>query len=327
MNACDEKLKSCIIEISDREMEALEKEMQDFESHVFSDRFKKKMEDMMQVEEPQTADEKLRDCILRVMEQEMAEEEAEMQELEPHVFSEEFERKMEEIMRVTGPQNPRDKLKSCITEVMDDLDDELEEEMENLEPHVFSEEFEKKMEDLIQTQNRKARRYDAVRYIAAVVVTVLLVGGVLFVGNEQVRASKIGVDILEWMEGFFVVEEKSQEDNGVLFAESQIGYLPEGFEKISEDVMYSKSYYKYQNEAGDYIILEVRRNKIESMVDNEEIGQDVSLNVAGLEYRYIYKEDSKENIVVWKDTNEIYYQLQGTYDKEEIIKMMNGISY
>ena len=175
MNACDEKLKSCIIEISDREMEALEKEMQDFESHVFSDRFKKKMEDMMQVEEPQTADEKLRDCILRVMEQEMAEEEAEMQELEPYVFSEEFERKMEEIMRVTGPQNPRDKLKSCITEVMDDLDDELEEEMENLEPHVFSEEFEKKMEDLIQTQNRKAGRYDAVRYIAAVVVTVLTV--------------------------------------------------------------------------------------------------------------------------------------------------------
>ena len=327
MNACDEKLKSCIIEISDREMEALEKEMQDFESHVFSDRFKKKMEDMMQVEEPQTADEKLRDCILRVMEQEMAEEEAEMQELEPHVFSEEFERKMEEIMRVTGPQNPRDKLKSCITEVMDDLDDELEEEMENLEPHVFSEEFEKKMEDLIQTQNRKARRYDAVRYIAAVVVTVLLVGGVLFVGNEEVRASKIGVDILEWMEGFFVVEEKSQEDNGVLFEESQIGYLPEGFEKISEDVMYSKSYYKYQNEAGDYIILEVRRNKIESMVDNREIGQDVSLNEAGLEYRYIFKEDSKENIVAWKDTKGIYYQLQGTYDKEEIIKMMNGISY
>ena len=327
MNACDEKLKSCIIEISDREMEALEKEMQDFESHVFSDRFKKKMEDMMQVEEPQTADEKLRDCILRVMEQEMAEEEAEMQELEPHVFSEEFERKMEEIMRVTGPQNPRDKLKSCITEVMDDLDDELEEEMENLEPHVFSEEFEKKMEDLIQTQNRKARRYDAVRYIAAVVVTVLLVGGVLFVGNEEVRASKIGVDILEWMEGFFVVEEKSQEDDGVLFEESQIGYLPEGFEKVEESVRFSKVCYRYQNEFGDYIVLEVRRNKIESMVDNEEIGQDVSLNVAGLEYRYIYKEDSKENIVVWKDTNEIYYQLQGTYDKEEIIKMMNGISY
>ena len=327
MNACDEKLKSCIIEISDREMEALEKEMQDFESHVFSDRFKKKMEDMMQVEEPQTADEKLRDCILRVMEQEMAEEEAEMQELEPHVFSEEFERKMEEIMRVTGPQNPRDKLKSCITEVMDDLDDELEEEMENLEPHVFSEEFEKKMEDLIQTQNRKARRYDAVRYIAAVVVTVLLVGGVLFVGNEEVRASKIGVDILEWMEGFFVVEEKSQEDNGVLFEESQIGYLPEGFEKTSEDVMYSKSYYKYQNEAGDYIILEVQRDKVEYMVDNKEMGQDVSINIAGLEYLYIYKDDSKENIIAWKDTKGIYYQLLSTYDKEEIIKMMNGISY
>lgn len=327
MNACDEKLKSCIIEISDREMEALEKEMQDFESHVFSDRFKKKMEDMMQVEEPQTADEKLRDCILRVMEQEMAEEEAEMQELEPHVFSEEFERKMEEIMRVTGPQNPRDKLKSCITEVMDDLDDELEEEMENLEPHVFSEEFEKKMEDLIQTQNRKARRYDAVRYIVAVVVTVLLVGGVLFVGNEEVRASKIGVDILEWMEGFFVVEEKSQEDDGVLFEESQIGYLPEGFEKVEEHAIYSEAYYKYQNAEGEYIVLEVHRNKIESMVDNKEIGQDVSLNEAGLEYRYIYKEDSKENIVAWKDTKGIYYQLQGTYDKEGIIKVMNGISY
>ena len=205
------------------------------------------------------------------------------------------------------------KLKESLLRVAQSEEAALEEEMKGCEPHIFSEEFEKKMEKVMEIRARKVKRYYMMRYAAAMIVTVLLVGGILFVGNEEARASKVGIDILEWMENFFMVGEgeTTRKEEEVLFDESQIGYLPEGFE----------------NSVGEYIVLDVRRNKIESMVDNEEIGQDVSLNAAGLEYRYIYKEDSKENVVTWKDKEDIYYYLQGTYDKEEIIKIMSSISY
>lgn len=221
------------------------------------------------------------------------------------------------------------KLKESLLRVAQSEEAALEEEMKGCEPHIFSEEFEKKMEKVMEIRARKVKRYYMMRYAAAMIVTVLLVGGILFVGNEEARASKVGIDILEWMENFFLVGEgeTTRKEEEVLFDESQIGYLPEGFEKVEEIVRFSKVYYKYQNGIGEYIVLEVCRDKIESIVDNEEIGQDVSLNAAGLEYRYIYKEDSKENVVTWKDKEDIYYYLQGTYNKEEIIKIMDSISY
>ena len=55
----------------------------------------------------------------------------------------------------------------------------------------------------------------------------------------------------------------------------------------------------------------------------------VSLDAIGvaMEYAEQLHTTKLDDIKLDKDTNEIYYQLQGTYDKEEIIKMMNGISY
>lgn len=272
-------------------------------------------------------DEKLKAGLCKVMEQKEAELNTEMQNVEPHVFSEKFEKKMAKILNGEGPEDLDEIIRECILKIMDDEEAALDKEMENMEPHVFSEEFERKMEKVFEVVEKKSRRHKGRHYIAAAIVTVLLIGGILFVGNEEIRASKIGVNVLEWMGNFFVVEEKSLEGNDALFEESQIGYLPEGFEKVEELVSFSKVYYKYENNEGKYIVLEIHRDKTELIVDNEEIEQEVSLNEAGLEYRYIYKDDSKENILIWKDAEDIYYQLQSTYDKEEIVKIMNGISY
>lgn len=223
------------------------------------------------------------------------------------------------------------KLRDSILRVMNEEDAAIEEEMKQSEPHVFSESFEKKMEELMKVQSHKHKRSYIIRYVAATAAVVLFISGIMFVGHEDLRASDFSVSIREWMENFFVIENDTNRDKDenvdVLFEESQIGYLPEGFEKIVEEVIFSKVSYKFQNNKGEYIVLDVCRNKLESIVDNEEIGQEVSLNAAGLEYRYIFKADSKENVVTWKDKDGIYYYLQGTYDKEEIIKIMDSISY
>ena len=279
--------------------------------------------------EVNAADEKLRLSVLEAMELDDARLKEEMEKAGPHVFSEEFERKMEELMRVKEPETGEEMLKACIMEVMEKKEDELEEEMKNFEPHVFSKKFEEKMEAVMAVEKRKTKRYNAVRYVAAAIVTVLLVGGVIFIGNEEIRASKIGVEVLQWLENSFVVENKTDKDNAgdVLFEESRIGYLPEVFEKVAEEVTFSVVSFKYQNIEGNCINLQVYRDKTISGINNEEISQEVALNANGLEYYYVYRDETGENIITWLDQKGTYYLLNSKLEKTELINIMNSISY
>lgn len=221
------------------------------------------------------------------------------------------------------------KLRDSILRVMNEEDAAIEEEMKQSEPHVFSESFEKKMEELMKVQSHKHKRSYIIRYVAATAAVVLFISGIMFVGHEDLRASDFSVSIREWMENFFVIENDTNRDKDenvdVLFEESQIGYLPEGFEKTYEDVMFSKVCYKFENKEGEYFLLEVYRDKASSGIDNQEIKQEVHLNSAGLEYRYIDKEEI--NGIVWNDRENVFYNLAGTVDVEEIINIMNGIIY
>jgi hypothetical protein len=92
--------------------------------------------------------------------------------------------------------------------------------------------------------------------------------------NEEEELIK--ADIL--LEKAEVKPEKSEKKEGVLFEESRIGYMPEGFEKVKEGVSYSRVYYKFQNSVGEYIILKIHRDTIESAIDNSEIQKDIFLN-------------------------------------------------
>lgn len=223
------------------------------------------------------------------------------------------------------------KLRDSLLRVMNAEENAIREEMKQEEPYVFSESFEQKMKEMMQVQKRKSKRRYIIRYAAAAAAVVLVIGGALFVGSDELRASDFGVKIQTWMENFFVVENDTDRDKDenedVLFEESQIGYLPEGFEKVEEVIRLSKVSYKYQNDTGEYIVLEVFKDKTLAGLDNEEIAQEVGLNVAGMEYRYLYKSDSGEHILTWIDKDNISYSLISSFDKDEIIKIMNNIFY
>lgn len=223
------------------------------------------------------------------------------------------------------------RLHECIVKMMELEDRLLEEEMKHAEPHVFSAEFERKMEEVMRVQTRVCKHSDVVRYLASAAVVILMVFGLLFIGNEDLRASDFKINVLEWMEEFFVVENDTNRDkddeNDVLFHESQIGYIPEGFEKVEEVVQFAQVGYKYQNDAGEYIGIWVYREKGLFGVDNEKTKQDVNVNASGVEYGYVYKEDSKEHIVTWLDESGRFYSLMGTIAREEIIRVMDSIVY
>lgn len=207
----------------------------------------------------------------------------------------------------------------------------LEEEMKNSKPHVFSEEFERKMEEVMRVQPRLIKPRKVVYYITSAAAVILVAFGLLFVKNEDLHASKFRIDVLEWMEEFFVVENNADEDKDdmtdVLFEESQIGYIPEGFEKVEEEIAFSKVCYRYQSQTGEYFSVSVYKNKTFAGVDNKEVGQDIRVNEAGLEYHYVYRTDSAKHILTWTDKSQKFYVLAGTIAEEDIVQFMNGISY
>lgn len=222
-----------------------------------------------------------------------------------------------------------EKLRSSLMEAMKLDNARLEEEMKHCEPHVFSEKFERCMEKLMTVQRRKGKVISCVRYIAAAVVVLLLTGGILFVGSEDLRASELSIDILEWLDEFFTVKNgvDDRSDAAVLFDESQIGYLPEGFEKVGELVTFSYVQYEYVNERGEQILIYVSRDKVSSKIDNEEIEKQVYLNDMGYEYTLIHKEGEEDLSLMWVDKKEKYYNITGNIECSELIKIMNEISY
>ena len=188
-------------------------------------------------------------------------------------------------------------LHDCVVKMMDLEEKLLMEEMKDAQPHVFSKEFERKMQEVMRVQARVNKRSDLVRYLATAAVVILIIFGLLFIGNEDLRASEFKINILEW------------------------------FEKVEEEITFAVAFIKYENELGDTLVLQVFREKAISGMDGEGAKQDIDLNQAGFEYRWIYKEDTKEFALTWLDEKQINYDLSGTVELHELIKCMNSISY
>lgn len=222
-----------------------------------------------------------------------------------------------------------EKLKSGLIEAMKLDNARMEEELQREEPHEFSPEFEQQMEELMQVARRRESTRERFRYVAAAVLVLFLTGGILFIGSDGLRASRVGIDILDWLDEFFMVKSgvADRSEEAVLFEESQIGYIPEGFEKVGELEMYASVQYKYLNKSNDYIVIDVCRDGMLLHIDVEDKVEKVQINAAGFEYADVYDEEHKENILMWNDAEGIYYYVVGSIGTEELIKVMDSISY
>lgn len=222
-----------------------------------------------------------------------------------------------------------EKLKSSILEAIELDDARLEEELKNCEPHVFSAKFEREMDELFERYRRKKKLRRIRRYAMAAAVVLLLTGGIFYLGSGDLRATKTNIDILEWFENFFTVDDgvRGIKSDEVLFEESRIGYLPEGFEKVSANSTFSLVLYEYKNNSNEYITIRVCRDKLSYFIDNENIDKNVCINEAGYEYTMTQRDEMKQAVLMWKDNNDIYYYITSTLEDNELIKIMNGISY
>lgn len=221
------------------------------------------------------------------------------------------------------------KFKSSLLEALELDETRLKEEIKNHEPHVFSASFERRMEELLKVHRRRSKLQSVCRYAVAAVLTLLLAGGILYTGSQDLSASETKIDILKWLEDFFTVGDGNhkRKDESVLFEESRIGYLPEGFEKVSEGSIFSQVQYEYRNSAGEYISIQVSRDKMSLSADSKIIDKAEYINDAGYEYTMTQRDEMLQVTLMWKDDADIYYYIISTLADEEVIKIMDGISY
>jgi len=222
-----------------------------------------------------------------------------------------------------------EKLKNSLMEAMELDVARLKEQTANTEPHTFSPEFERNMEKLIKQVERKSKMRAAFRYVAAVLVVTLLTGGIIFIGSGSLRASEMSISIREWFESFFTVEDgtRGRKESDALFDKSRIRYMPEGFELVEEYSSFILAQYKFINSSDEYIILRISKDRAVLDVDNVDIEQEIRLNDAGYEYTRTHKDNSSEEVLMWRDDNEIYYFLAGTVDVSALVNIMDNISY
>lgn len=228
-----------------------------------------------------------------------------------------------------------EKLRAALMEAWELENARLEEEMKKCEPHVFSDEFERKMDELFEKNGRKRNasgfrgRWSAVvKYSAIAAIVFILTGGIFVSQSPQLNASNLSVDILEWLGDFFTVKDGDANGNAAeaLFCEEQIGYLPEGFVLVSEWETFSQVRYEYEGENGKYVVIHICENNLNSNVDNEDILKKVCVNQAGYEYTMLQGSKNDKVVIIWKDVSDIYYYITSNLDADEVIKIMDHIS-
>lgn len=226
--------------------------------------------------------------------------------------------------------NENEKLKQCLFEAMEADVAKLREQTESSEPHVFSQKFEAGMQVIIDGVEKKSKRRVMMKKIAvaSAAALVLAVGG-LSLSTNNANASKPVVDIVAWAKEYFNFEkgDNIRREESISFDESQIGFIPEGFERVGEERFFTSIQYKFENKQGESFVLYVSQEKISNQLDNKDIDYIIEVNSDGYEYTYTYKEDEHCHVFLWEDTNGVFYNLSGEIDEDILIAIMNGIEY
>lgn len=204
---------------------------------------------------------------------------------------------------------------------------EVEEETEPYEDHVFSDKFEAEIKKLLVVRNKKAERAKLFKYAASVAAAILVVVGIVSASATSTKATLPSIDILGWFDTHFEFGKgtSTSKDTELIFDEAQITYIPEGYEKVTEEVKFTHAEYGYENAEGKNFSVRVSKAGVLPHQDKEESVRENFLNSRG--YECLYIERANEVVYIWEDARGLYYHLWGNVTKEELEAVMNGILY
>lgn len=159
------------------------------------------------------------------------------------------------------------------------------------------------------------------RKIASIVILILGIGFALLLQNEEVRAACQKV-IISIYEQYILISYTTITPSEKLSI--KIGYIPDGFTLIKSSESQIENYYIYEDSQGGILEIYYFDHERATRIDNEHyIVHKVDIN----DFEGIYFESQDiyfMNMLHWHTENE-YFELSSTLEKEEIIKIAQNI--
>lgn len=216
-----------------------------------------------------------------------------------------------------------EKIRQYLIAMMELEEERLNEQLEECEPHVFSEEFERKMQNLLTVHRKRCKRRAVLRFAVKMAACLLLCVGLVTATHTAV-ASLPSIDIKGWFEKYFEFSKgEYTEDSEIAFSEAQILYIPEDFTKTEEEVTRTYRNYVYENKDDKNFSLRVSRTIVQTQQDNEDIERELFNTEKG--YEYARTRHDLKTIYVWEDDGGLYYYLSGNIEEKELELIMFSI--
>ncbi len=205
----------------------------------------------------------------------------------------------------------------------------------NEDEHIFSNEFEEKMNEVIKTENIKAKREENILYFKKVMkvasISIATLTSVLFATTVSVEAHR--EKMLEIIKEVFnthtslntELENENIFDEDYIFIDEQPTYLPYGYtinenESMSSMETYT-SYTVYENSNGLAITYSQQVLLGEYFIDSEDVELD-EFELYGRKINYSYK--NGEHHLYWLEDMKLYHIIAAV-DKKEMIKIAESI--
>ena len=192
------------------------------------------------------------------------------------------------------------------------------------EPHQFSGRFENKMEKLIWRVKHPIR-YSVIRYVAAVLIVIMTLFGVLFSASPEVRAN-----VINWFKTTFGIFTQYTPADATP-TDMKYDYVLTGLDDdalVSEIDRENGKLFIYKGEGKSMIKFSYTYGSDNNEIFIESDGYEVSTTVIGTASAdiYISKDGSKNSAIVWFDEegNAILH-ISANADKKTLIELANSV--
>ena len=192
------------------------------------------------------------------------------------------------------------------------------------EPHVFSLRFERKMQKLISRMKHPIR-YQVKRYVAAILLAVILLFGTIFAVSPEVRATVIG-----WVRSTFLefFQYSNDDTSKPVIAEYELTIIPEGYRQLNVIDKKDGKTYLYVNSDGSFLdftyAYAIGANDLYTDTENY-VQHSTTINGLNADI-YISKVEDETSLIVWQDPLEnILFSISLKADKTELIKLAESV--
>lgn len=193
-----------------------------------------------------------------------------------------------------------------------------------MEPHVFSEKFERKIRKLTKRANHPVL-YHAVKRVASIVLAIILTGSVWLAVDVEARAAFVGW-VKEAYESMFAYHFEGKKQSSEL-SQYRLGYVPEGYNVFYENSETESVFITYKNEANELLKFRYTSNPDETdwmIVSTDLTKTPVVVNGFHGELLISHNPETAGGIF-WTDNDNTAFYISAFFSNEELIKLAENV--